>query len=105
MKILKQHFPSDVFIKPRKEQLEIIEELKKSKKKFIVIKAPVATGKSAIAMTLLNAHESGYIVTPRKFLQDQYANDFPHIPILKGKSNYPCETHNKASYLKKSCNE
>lgn len=88
-------FPFDVFPTIRPAQEALLDQFEKTTQKYVVIQAPVATGKSAIAIALLNRHHSGYILTPRKFLQDQYAKDFPTYPILKGKKNYPCHTHNQ----------
>lgn len=60
--------------------------------KFVVLQAPVGSGKSAIAITLARAMQSAHILTPRKSLQDQYFDDFKEqgVVLMKGRSSYPC---------------
>lgn len=58
-------------------------------KKFIIIEAPVGSGKSALAATLSRFLGSAHIVVATKQLQDQYASDFGY-PIVKGKGNFEC---------------
>ncbi len=97
-----------------------IEEALAQDKKFIIINAPTATGKSYIAKTLANFSDEpsdGFvkacqtyqiyddepglsdedlvpfgtaILTVTKSLQDQYSDFFEDGVALKGKSNYPC---------------
>lgn len=102
---LTSFFPFDVFPAIRPVQQALLTQFEKTTKKYVVIQAPVATGKSAIAVTLLRAYASGYILTPRKFLQDQYAADFPAFPLLKGKKSYPCTTHNQKHATYRSAQE
>lgn len=78
---------------PRHNQrviLNRLDEMLKSGYKKIIISAPTGSGKSHIAATLAGALQSAFIVTSTKQLQDQYAGDFPEIPIIKGKSNFEC---------------
>lgn len=85
-------------MKPRKAQEKALIEVEKAIKagfKDIVILGPTGSGKSIIGKTIMNyinREESGkcYYITPSKILQDQYAKDFPELPILKGKSSYFC---------------
>lgn len=105
MKTLFDFFPFDVFPSIRPAQHDLLTQFEKTTKKYVVIQAPVATGKSAIAVTLLQSYASGYIITPRKFLQDQYAEDFPMFPVLKGKKNSPCVTHNQKESTYRSVQE
>lgn len=58
-------------------------------KRFIIIEAPVGSGKSAIAATLSSFLGSAHIVVATKQLQDQYASDFGY-PVIKGKGNFQC---------------
>lgn len=113
-----RYFPKG--FKPNKAQIHILTEISKAinlGKKFIIIEAPTATGKSFIAKTLANysndpskdfeeavmsykAFDPAYefegctfgtaILTVTKSLQDQYAAMFEDGSIMKGKSNYPC---------------
>lgn len=97
-----------------------IEEALAQGKKYIIINAPTATGKSYIAKTIANfsdeptpgfihacntyqiydeepqindkdlSHFGTAILTVTKSLQDQYTSFFEDGASLKGKSNYPC---------------
>jgi len=55
---------------------------------------PTASGKSILNVTtgkwLINQKDSAALITPRKFLMDQYIKDFGWLPALKGMSNYMC---------------
>lgn len=108
---------------PNSQQEFILEELDKARladKKFIVINAPVGSGKSHIAKTIANSvkepseffnefvdsgaiydirddddaegfsSEGASILTMSKTLQNQYYNTFPDGVVLKGKNNYEC---------------
>lgn len=105
---------------PNKAQVHILGEISNAieqGKKFIIVVAPTATGKSFIAKTIANASSEptedfiegvkSYkifdspdefddckfgtaVLTVTKSLQDQYAAMFPDGDILKGKSNYEC---------------
>lgn len=58
---------------------------------FVILEAPVGSGKSASAMTLALEYGSSHTLTPRKALQDQYFDDFHSFThLMKGKSAYPC---------------
>lgn len=109
---------------PNEAQVDIIENIGRAldeEKKFIIINAPTATGKSFIAKTIANysiephsefvkavenfsiydtemefgddvtAPFGTAILTVTKNLQDQYISMFEDGDALKGKSNYPCE--------------
>lgn len=61
---------------------------------FVILEAPVGSGKSASAMTLALEYGSSHTLTPRKALQDQYYDDFNSFThLMKGKSAYPCTYH------------
>lgn len=108
---------------PNSQQEFILEELDKARltnKKFIVINAPVGSGKSHIAKTLANSignmpeHFANFVeagglydikededtdqvspngvavLTMSKTLQNQYHSLFPDGVVLKGKNNYEC---------------
>lgn len=107
---------------PNEAQKIIISQLAEALdegKRFIIINAPTATGKSFISKmvadysrgptdTFLDAIDRGVvhdndkdipeyrpfgtaILTVSKALQDQYIQFFPEGRVLKGKKNYPCE--------------
>ena len=115
---LLDHFPKG--FKPNKAQVHILNEVSKAielGKKYIIIEAPTATGKSFIAKTLANCSDepseefinavNSYkafepeadfepcrfgtaVLTVTKSLQDQYSSMFEDGSVMKGKSNYPC---------------
>jgi ATP-dependent DNA helicase DinG len=79
---------------PRKSQEAVIREIQKAYSdnyKFVILEAPVGSGKSAIAITIARWLQTAHILTPRKTLQDQYYDDFKeHIVLMKGRSSYIC---------------
>lgn len=91
--------------KPRKTQELVIREIFKAfteGKKFVILEAPVGSGKSAVAKTFANWFTDSHILTPRKSLQNQYYEDFKDDTVLmKGRNAYPCtRKKNKKIYLK-----
>jgi ATP-dependent DNA helicase DinG len=58
--------------------------------KYIILEAPTGFGKSPVAIAVAMTLGSSYICTSTKDLQTQYARDFPHLKVAKGKSNFPC---------------
>ena len=108
---------------PNEAQEHILNEISKAltlKKKYIIINAPTATGKSFISKTIANYSSDPSedyveavnnevffknnnksdgkiykpfgtaILTVTKALQDQYVGLFPDGDALKGQANYPC---------------
>lgn len=66
--------------------------------KFVILEAPVGSGKSAALMTLALQYGSSHTLTPRKALQDQYFEDFHKFNhMMKGKSAYPCTRSNRGA--------
>lgn len=89
--MLLSHFPRGMT--PRENQRVILndmDELLKSGYKKFIISAPTGSGKSHIAAALASALHDAFIITSTKQLQDQYAGDFPYMPVIKGKSNFEC---------------
>jgi Rad3-related DNA helicase len=82
--------------KPRASQEAVIREIEAAYKdnyKYVVLCAPVGSGKSAIAMTIAKWIGGGrtHILTPRKSLQDQYFDDFgKDLVLMKGRASYYC---------------
>jgi Rad3-related DNA helicase len=60
----------------------------------ILVRGPTGSGKSLMnvvaALYLVWRHLTVALTTPRKFLQDQYTDDFSWITVLKGASAYMC---------------
>jgi Rad3-related DNA helicase len=88
--------PDDIQLRAEQKQiLKWVEDNWNTKRVFI-IEAPTATGKSIVAMTIASYSTykglSSATIVPTKILQNQYAEDFPQIPMLKGAANYECDT-------------
>jgi Rad3-related DNA helicase len=81
---------------PRPEQVKILEELMRVWDEYscFVIQAPVATGKSRVAVAVARWAESFEqrvtIVPPDSVLQRQYEGEFPELASLWGADNYRC---------------
>jgi len=73
-------------------QRETINFALNSKKKVVMIDAPTGSGKSILGMAIARFYPSSIYTCTTKDLQDQLVNDFPDIPVLKGRSNYPCKS-------------
>lgn len=98
------HFPTPPLAGPRGGQVSVINEIDAAIKggyKFIIVEAPVGSGKSAIAIALARWAKSAHILTPMKSLQDQYFEDFNDYTVLmKGRSSYPCVFFDDAAKAK-----
>lgn len=81
--------------KGQNETIEDVIEAFESGYKNVIVDADVGSGKSYIAVALARYYNNSYIYTPQKLLQDQYGREFPEIPVMKGRSNYPCELSNR----------
>lgn len=88
---------------PRPEQVKMLEFTKQSIKdnnKFILLDAPVGSGKSYYAVMFMDWFKNNYdvtatfdILTNSKILQEQYTKDFEFMNSLWGKGSYECEQH------------
>lgn len=89
---------------PRPNQVTALEWLANQDAKYLLLEAPVGSGKSNVAVTYsqyLSESPSGqrgnsFILTPQRILQEQYERSFRGIPAIKmfsfyGKSNYACK--------------
>jgi Rad3-related DNA helicase len=90
---------------PRSNQKAVLLEVDnafKEGKKFIILEAPVGSGKSPVAMTFARKFRDSHILTPQKSLQNQYYEDFEEDSVLmKGRNAYPCTRgRGKRIYLK-----
>jgi len=88
---------------PRTNQINALEWLEQQDAKYLILEAPVGSGKSLTAITLSKylAHGNGssFVLTPQLVLQKQYENDFEEhgkkfLASLRGKGNYKCDTKN-----------
>lgn len=72
-------------------QKDIVERIRNSTKKYIILSAPTGVGKSLIAMMCGNymAYTTNYICTT-KVLQNQLKDDFDEAFVMKGRNNYVC---------------
>lgn len=72
-----------------------------------VVDAAVGHGKSGdivtIARVLSALGYNSYVSTPQLLLQDQYFNEFPDIPQIKGRSNYSCVYDSEANCSTAEC--
>ena len=82
--------PFAAFPSWRPGQLETVEAVMQSRRRFQLVTAPTGSGKSLIAAALIASPTNGIGLTATKQLQDQYQADFPGFAELRGISNYPC---------------
>lgn len=88
-KSIKECFPFDKFREYQEDALDsILEGL--GNEDYIILEAPVGSGKSPLAVATSNYVGNSHIITAQKVLQDQYIKDFPHLYPVKGRSNYEC---------------
>lgn len=87
-----KHFPKQYQPYPQQiEAIVAIEDGIKSGKRFIVLDAPVGSGKSQVALTVANWSKNAYILMPRRDLQQQYRTSFDgDIRLVQGRSSIPC---------------
>jgi ATP-dependent DNA helicase DinG len=83
----------------RKYQQETVGEIINSKKKVFMLDAPTGTGKTIIGMSAASRIPRAIYLCTTKMLQHQIEKDFHNIPILKGRSNYPCLFNDKVERL------
>lgn len=101
---MQQEYKSDILSffpleEARPTQKAVLLEIDKAfheGKKFVILEAPVGSGKSPVAMTFGRKFQDSHIITPQKSLQNQYYEDFSEDTVLmKGRNAYPC-TRNKS---------
>lgn len=106
---LEQYNPFNTFRKHQKEVIQEILEIEATDTPNIILKAPVASGKSLIAYTIAQylkeeKNKESLIFTSTKFLQDQYLRDFPMLKTVKGRNNFNC-LNNHRTCDRGSCKE
>ena len=106
---LQKYNPYDKFRVHQEEVIKEIIEIEATDTPNIILKAPVASGKSLIAYTVAEylrqeKNKNSLIFTSTKLLQDQYLRDFSHLKTVKGRNNFTC-LNNKRTCDKGSCKE
>lgn len=87
----------------RPHQEDAIRLIVEAKKRFCVVEAPTGQGKSIIGMVAGRmVGKATYLVRSRA-LQVQLNEDFPEIPLLWGKGNYPCIKYTDKMVMCDSC--
>ena len=96
--MIQNYFPSGM--SPRDSQQKVLSKLDtllsgSSTKKFVVLRAPTGSGKSAVCASVSNYFSSlgkgTYLLCSRKYLQTQYMGDFSTTyKNFWGKANYRC---------------
>jgi Rad3-related DNA helicase len=83
--------------KPRPVQVKALKWLQAQTAKYLVMEAPVGSGKSYIGLTFSRFLSStgrgdSFILTPQRILQEQYQTEFAKDGVVPfyGKSNYTC---------------
>ena len=86
------HFPKAYTPYPQQvEAVAAIEAGITAGKRFIVLDAPVGSGKSQTAVTVANWSQDAYILMPRRDLQQQYRQSFDgDLRLVQGRSSMPC---------------
>lgn len=94
---LLDYFPEG--FSPRETQILLLQALQPllldTTKKYIVVRAPTGSGKSAICTTISNFFRSqdkkSYLLCSRKYLQTQYLDEYSKVySNFWGKANYRC---------------
>ena len=106
---VQKYNPFDSFRQHQEDVIKEIIEIEATDTPNIILKAPVASGKSLIAYTVAEylrqeQDKNSLIFTSTKILQDQYLRDFPRLKTVKGRNNFDC-IHNGRTCDKGSCKE
>lgn len=75
----------------RPHQSSVLEQVKQSKKPYIVTEAPTGFGKSFVPAQLAHEGHKVMVLTRAKSLQDQYGGPPYFADVVKGKATYGCE--------------
>ena len=71
-------------------QTTALEKLAKTNAKYVLLSAPVGSGKSYLGMFAARGAGSAFIVSHQNNLLDQYERNFKNVPVIKGMSHYAC---------------
>ena len=102
------YFPkTDKIKEPRQCQIDVlnqVDELIESGETKIIICAPTGSGKSSIAVALLNKY-GGIYTSPLNVLVDQISDDFEvrYLTTLKGREHYQCNANMNVSCAEGYC--
>lgn len=84
-------FPKPIFRAGQQEAIEKISQAFLNGRTFVIVNAPVGSGKSAIAMTFARFYGSAHVLTGTKVLQSQYEREFSNESFtMRGKASYIC---------------
>lgn len=98
---IKNSFPAFRGKPFRDHQHDIIDFAHNSRKKIVVVEAPTGIGKTLCGMVLCRLNEKSIYVVHSKALQEQTHADFPSVPLLWGRHNYPCAVN--IGYMADTC--
>jgi Rad3-related DNA helicase len=87
---LVKHFPYSQARPVQQEALQLIQN-NLDDYDVLVVNAPTALGKSAIAKSLMNGHRSVSAIAPTNLLVQQFLKEFPDTPTLSRLDSYRCE--------------
>lgn len=100
---------------PRKNQVTALTWLANQTAKYLILEAPIGSGKSNVGITYSAYLDAkSYVITPQRILQEQYEESFKDVPsvdvaVLYGKANYSCKSKRTncdiGSMIKPSCND
>lgn len=87
----KECVPEGFNLRPQQDEaLKKISNSYNSGAKFVVLDAPVGSGKSVIAVSIATTFGSAYIPMPNNHLMDQYSKSFKDVRTLRGRKWFPC---------------
>ena len=84
------YFAFDEYRKYQKKIIDKIEEAFNHGYRYVILDAPVGSGKSVIGYSFARQSGSAHILTIQKLLQDQYKRDFSYAFVMKGRGSYRC---------------
>lgn len=81
------------YASPRPVQREILETLDKHWDQYdvFVLVLPTASGKTAVAKSIMKAHHSVSVITPTNLLVQQFIAEFPDTATLSRLDSYACD--------------
>lgn len=86
-----EFFVYDNYRKYQKEAIDEIEYAFEQGYRYVILDAPVGSGKSVIGYAFARQSGSTHILTIQKLLQDQYMRDFTGAFVMKGRGAYRCK--------------
>jgi ATP-dependent DNA helicase DinG len=79
-------------IKPRQQQIDVVEKIHANWNdyKYFALSLPTGVGKTYIATSIADSVDNAYMLTSTLQLQDQYMKSWSELINLKGRGNYTC---------------